>query len=79
MRVVEIDLSFTFLIYFIAIQMSSFHEFMAICSVVVCLLPYLLTIAHCLPEGTEGQKNGKRFFKVVLKIANVACTVLAFF
>ena len=79
MRVVEIDMSFSYLIYFICIEMTSFHEFTAICGVVLVVLTFMLTIAYILPENTEGQKTGKRFFKFVCKIGNVALTVLGFF
>ena len=79
MRVVEIDMCFTFLMYFICIFTVSFHEFTAICGICVVVLTFLMTIAHILPENTEGQKTGKRFFKFICKVGNVALTVLAFF
>ena len=79
MRIIEIDLSFTFLIYFICIEMTAFHEFTAICSIALVCLTFLLCLAHMLPESTEGQKTGKRFFKLVCKIANVSLCILGFF
>ena len=78
MRVVEIDLSFPYLIYFIAIEMTSFHEFMAICSIVLQVISWILILGHFLPESSEAMKNGKKFLILVSKIGVVTCTILAF-
>ena len=78
MRVIEIDLSFPYLIYFIAIEMTSFHEFMAICSVVLQVVSWILIFAHFLPESSEKMNTGKKFIVLVSKIAVVVLTILGF-
>ena len=72
-------MSFTYLMYFIQIMMTSFHEFSVICTIGVLAVTFMLTFAHSLPEKTDAQQNRKLFLKIVCKIANVALTVLAFF
>eukprot|EP00355_Strombidium_rassoulzadegani_P008455 CAMPEP_0168626148 /NCGR_PEP_ID=MMETSP0449_2-20121227/10455_1 /TAXON_ID=1082188 /ORGANISM="Strombidium rassoulzadegani, Strain ras09" /LENGTH=113 /DNA_ID=CAMNT_0008668079 /DNA_START=89 /DNA_END=427 /DNA_ORIENTATION=+ len=79
MRVVEIEMSFSFLIYFIQVEMTSYHEFSFIFSCVLVGLTFVFTFAHSLPEKTDAQKNRKLFLKLVCKITNVALTVLGFF
>ena len=54
MRVVENDMSFSYLVYFIAISMVSFHEFMCVCGVFLVLNTLLLTQAHFMaPKDAE--------------------------
>ena len=53
MRVVEIDMCYSYLMYFILITMSSFHEVPAILSFVLVIDTFLLTHAHCMPELTQ--------------------------
>ena len=79
MRIVEIDMSFSYLIYFICIEYTAFHEFTFICSVCLFVVTFLLAFAHMLPETTDGLKTTKRFFVLLCKTANVALTILGFF
>ena len=79
MRVIEIDMSFPYLIYFVAIEMTSFHEFMSICGVCLIVNNFLMIVGHMLPDNTEGQKTAKRFIIIICKLANVVLTILAFF
>tara|TARA_B110001450_G_scaffold244284_1_gene256278 strand:+ start:293 stop:475 length:183 start_codon:yes stop_codon:yes gene_type:complete len=46
MRVVENDMSFSFLVYFMAMSMVSFKAFMCICGVFLILNTFVLTFAH---------------------------------
>ena len=56
LRVVQNDMSFSYLIYFIAITMVSFKEFMCICGVFLILNTFLLTHAHYMaPPDRELQ------------------------
>ena len=79
MRVIEIDMSFPFLMYFIQIEMSSFRIFSFILSCALVVTAFGLTVAHCLPEESEKEKKFKLFLKLVFKIVNVSCTMLSFF
>jgi len=78
MRIIEIDFSFSYLIYFVAIELTSFHEFMTICSIILFCFTFLLIIAHMLPDDTEGKKTAKRLLIFICKLANVVLTILAF-
>ena len=78
MRVIETDFSFTYLIFFIAIEMTAFHEFMTICSCVLFGVTFAMVFAQMLSETTEKQKNFKKFLVLIFKLANVTLTILAF-
>ena len=83
MRVIEIDMAFPLLIYFIMIEMTAFHEFAFFTSIVLVINCFLLSLIVSLPNeiGDEGDKRKnttKHFFKVVCKVLNVALTVFAF-
>ena len=47
-------MSFPYLIYFINIEMTSFHAFTTICGIGIVVVTFLLTGVHCLPSGVEG-------------------------
>ena len=79
MRVIEIDMSYTYLIYFILIEMTALHEFAFLCSVGVQVVTFILVCASMWPESTEGASRVKKLFLVAGKIANVALTIVAFF
>ena len=69
---------YTYLIYYIAIECSAFHEFAAICSCVVVALTFVFTYIHAMSEETEAQRNRKHWLLLMCKVANVTCTILGF-
>ena len=76
-------MAFPFLIYFIAIEMTAFHVFAAICSSILVANTFALTYAHTItPE--EGDPSYQRDFdkakklKLLFKLVNVVCTILGF-
>jgi hypothetical protein len=83
LQVVEKELSFTYLMYFIAIELCSFHEFTTVCSACLIALTFLLCFAYALPDSLH-TRNGiinnvkKRKIMLALKTANVCLTVFAF-
>ena len=86
-RVVETEMSFTFLIWFICVQSVSFHVFSAIAGLFVFLLPFYLTYCYSLDENDPDQdqavqetRSNKRDLMLFFgKIANVGLTGLGFF
>ena len=88
MKVIEYDMSYSYLIYFVAVEMTAFHEFAAICSVCLWVTTVWLIYWHMQDEtitkedknGVKESKNEKKRFSLILgKIANVAITILGFF
>ena len=78
LRVVSVDMAYTFLIYFILVECTAFHEFSAICSVVLVLLPFAFTFAHSRPVTNEASKSKKHWILLICKLANVVLGVLGF-
>ena len=79
LRVVEIDMSYTFLIYFICIECTAFHEFASICSTIVVALSFVFTWVHSWNGKDENAKRRKHWFLLGCKLANVTLTILGFF
>ena len=82
-RVIEYELSFTYLMYFVCIELTAFHEISFICSLCLVVLTFLICGISMLPEKVmkEGElvENEKRkYFLLVCKIANVTLCVMAF-
>jgi hypothetical protein len=69
--------------YFIAIELCSFHEFTTVCAACLIFLTVLLCFAYALPDQLR-TRNGiinnekKRKIMLALKITNVSLTVFAF-
>lgn len=78
MRVIEYDMSFPYLIYFINIELTAFHALAGVCSVCIVVNTFLLTFAHCMAVDTEEKKSKQSGALIVCKLANVVLTVLAF-
>ena len=90
MRVVENDMSFSYLIYFTAISMVSFRAFMCICGVVLIINTFALTYAHSIaPADKDKQAEEPRAnwtpqmrkhknLLLACKFTNVALTIIAF-
>ena len=79
LKVVSVDMSYTFLIYFICIECTAFHEFTAICSVGVVVLAFAFTFAHSRPATDEASSKKKHWMLLACKLCNVALTVIGFF
>ena len=79
MRVVEIDFSFSYLIYFLCVELTAFHEFASICATIMVVNTFLLTFAHLLPTETEADRTKAQGAKLILKLVNVATTIIGFF
>ena len=88
MKVIEIDMSYSYLIYFVAIEMTAYHEFAAICSVCLWVVTGWLIYWHMQDETiTKEDQNGKKVLKnenkrrglILGKFANCVLTILAFF
>lgn len=78
LRVVSTDMAYTFLLYFICIECTAFHEFTAICSVVVVLLSGAFTFVHSRQPADEAAMKKKHWMLLGCKLANVTLTILAF-
>ena len=78
MRIIEIDMAFPYLIYFIAIETISYHELMSICGIVLVVNTFLLIMGHMLPDNTPEKEQVKKFWIFVCKLGNVVLTILAF-
>lgn len=72
-------MSYTFLIYFVCVECTAFHEFTAICSLVAVLLAFAFTWAHSRPDGDEAAKKKKHYILLACKLANVILTLIGFF
>ena len=70
-RVVEIEMSFPFMVYFLSIGMGVMFEFLCIFGALLIVLTFLMSMAHFNEE-----KFGK--LRKPLKFVNVGLTVLAF-
>lgn len=68
-KVVETDMLYPLLVYFIAISLGTMYEFLFIMGFLLVAVTFLLTVAHF-------KKNDK--LRKVAKIANVALTVTGF-
>ena len=68
-RVFEIELFYSYLIFYVAIAMGAMYEFLFIVAFVLTLLTGVLTYAH--------YKNNEKL-RLVAKVANVSLTVVAF-
>ena len=68
-RVVETDMLFPLLVYFIAISLGTMYEFLFIMGFLLVCVTFLLTIAHF-------KKNEK--LRKIAKMANVTLTVIGF-
>ena len=88
MKVIEFDMSYSYLIYFICVEMTAFHEFAAICCICLWVVTVWLVYWHMQEEtiitdnknGSKEAKNDKKRLALIIgKFANVALTVLAFF
>ena len=77
-------MAFPFLIYFVAIEMTAFHVFAAICSTVLVVNAFALTYAHTITPEESGDPSYQRDFdkakklKLLFKLVNVVCTILGF-
>ena len=78
LRTVEIDMSFPFLIYFIAIEMVAMKVFLSLCAFGLVLNTFILTGGHIMPERTESEKNKKKFVLCLGKLINIGLTIMAF-
>ena len=84
MRTIEVDMAFPFLIYFVAIEMTAFHVFAAICSSILVVNAFALTWAHTLVPLDENDPSYQREFdkakkmKLLFKFVNVVLTILGF-
>ena len=79
LKVIEIDMAYTFLIYFICIECTAFHEFASICSTIVVALSFIFTFVHSIQGNTEDKKRRKHWMLLACKLANVTLTILGFF
>ena len=68
-RVVEVDMIYTYFVYFLAVALGAMYEFLFIVSIVSIAVTFILTIGYL--------KNNDKLVKAG-KIANVAVTVVAF-
>ena len=57
LRVIEIDMAFPFLIYFIMIEMIALHEFGVICGIILVINSFMLSFANMLPNDKDGRTN----------------------
>jgi hypothetical protein len=79
MKVIEIDMAYPLLIYFIMIEMTAFHEFAFFTSLVLVANCFLLPLFTMLPNNEEGKRpDMKKFIILILKMVNVALVVLGF-
>ncbi|CDW79325.1 UNKNOWN [Stylonychia lemnae] len=68
-RVFEVDMMYSFLVYFMAISLGTMYEFLCIFGIVLIGISVLLTIAHL---------KDHRKLKLIAKIANFSLTVIGF-
>ena len=78
MKVIEIDLLYTYTVYFICIECTSFYEFLAICSTILVIFTFFFAFAHSMNATTEAEVNRKRYILLLCKIVNVTLTIIAF-
>ena len=78
MRVVEIDMCFPFLVYFMAIEMSCFHEITSLVGTVLAVNTFLLCIAHAMDASNDAAKAKKTKLVAFAKLINVVCTIYGF-
>ena len=81
-------MSFPYLIYFVAIEMTAFHVFAAICCTILVANTFALTYAHTItPEPNPTGENDPSYerenakakkLKLLFKLVNVVCTILGF-
>ena len=83
-RVIEYELSFTYTMYFICIELTSFHIFSSICSIGLLVLTVFLVGVQTLPEtivkdGEEVPNEKRKWFIILFKVMNVGLCFMAFF
>lgn len=80
LKVIEIDMAYPLLMYFIMIEMTAFHEFAFFTSMVLVANTFILSVMTMLPNDpvTKKRTTLKRFWIIICKLTNVVLVVLAF-
>ena len=68
-RVVEIDMSYSYLVFFIAVSLGTMFEFLFVISVFLVATTFVLTIAHIRESW---------LLRIIGKFLNVGFTITAF-
>ena len=73
-------MAYTFLIYFVLVECTAFHEFSAICASIVVGLSFVFAFAHSRPDDDVAtqKKRPKFWILLICKIANVTLTIIGF-
>ena len=71
-------MSFPFLMQFIQIEMTAFHEFSLILALALVINTFLLTYTYSKQPENDGQKKKLALYKILGKMINVAVTALSF-
>ena len=68
-RIFEVDMLYSFLVYFMAISLGTMYEFLCIFGIILIGDSILLTVAHL---------KDNRKLRIIGKIANVSLTIIGF-